>query len=142
MGHYGMFRAFFAPRNQLIQYFLAARGNQLHVALAGIAYPAGKPELAGLVAGGDAIGYTLYFSLYEQMDRWHKIFRNYIKQYMDRQEKTEDIQPSEDQKQDKLPSTGITQNPNPRANENIRYRETKEENSSGIGSEITDGEDA
>jgi hypothetical protein len=49
---------------------------------------------------------------------------------------------------DQLPGTeNDAQNPNPRANENIRVRteDPKSQNSnetSGVGSEITDGEDA
>jgi hypothetical protein len=45
-----------------------------------------------------------------------------------------------------LPATEIVKNPNPRANENIREEETEEnstdERTTGVGSEITDGEDA
>ena len=39
----------------------------------------------------------------------------------------------------------VAANPNPRANENIRVRSEEEKdnhNESGVGSEITDGEDA
>ena len=45
-----------------------------------------------------------------------------------------------------LPATEIVKNPNPRANENIRERNTDDKSadqkSTGVGSEITDGEDA
>jgi hypothetical protein len=45
-----------------------------------------------------------------------------------------------------LPATEIVKNPNPRANENIHEndneQETTEERTTGVGSEITDGEDA
>ena len=45
-----------------------------------------------------------------------------------------------------LPVTEIVKNPNPRANENIRERNTEDktvdQKSTGVGSEITDGEDA
>jgi hypothetical protein len=46
-----------------------------------------------------------------------------------------------------IPATEIARNPNPRANENIRDRSTPDPgketgNKSGVGSEITDGEDA
>jgi hypothetical protein len=45
-----------------------------------------------------------------------------------------------------LPATEIVKNPNPRANENIREEEAEEnstdERTTGVGSEITDGEDA
>ena len=45
-----------------------------------------------------------------------------------------------------LPATEIVKNPNPRANENIRERsqedKTIDEPATGVGSEITDGEDA
>ena len=45
-----------------------------------------------------------------------------------------------------LPATEIRQNPNPRANENIKDRTNIQnpdpKNTSGTGSEITDGEDA
>jgi len=44
-----------------------------------------------------------------------------------------------------LPATEIVKNPNPRANENIREKieeDTKDEPVTGVGSEITDGEDA
>ena len=46
-----------------------------------------------------------------------------------------------------LPPTEIVQNPNPKANENIRVRTDEpqsqdKEPSYGVGSEITDGEDA
>jgi hypothetical protein len=43
-----------------------------------------------------------------------------------------------------LPATEIAQNPNPRANENIRTEtdQNKKQDASGVGSEITDGEDA
>ena len=43
-----------------------------------------------------------------------------------------------------LPPTEIVENPNPRANENIKNdtNETSEQKTSGVGTEITDGEDA
>lgn len=45
-----------------------------------------------------------------------------------------------------IPASHVVENPNPRANENIRVRsdESKQNDqaSKGIGSEITDGEDA
>lgn len=45
-----------------------------------------------------------------------------------------------------LPATEIARNPNPRANENIKEKITRtdgqNEPSTGVGSEITDGEDA
>jgi hypothetical protein len=43
-----------------------------------------------------------------------------------------------------LPPTEIVENPNPRANENIQRNDTAqaEDSSFGVGSEITDGEDA
>ena len=46
-----------------------------------------------------------------------------------------------------LPATEVVENPNPRANENIRERTADPEagqdaSTSGVGSEITDGEDA
>jgi len=45
-----------------------------------------------------------------------------------------------------LPATEIARNPNPRANENIRDKITRtdgqNEPATGVGSEITDGEDA
>lgn len=46
-----------------------------------------------------------------------------------------------------LPPTEIVQNPNPKANENIRVRSEEpktqdNEPAEGVGSEITDGEDA
>jgi hypothetical protein len=45
-----------------------------------------------------------------------------------------------------LPATEIVENPNPRANENIRSKEDdtaqEKHDTSGVGSEITDGEDA
>ena len=45
-----------------------------------------------------------------------------------------------------LPATEIVKNPNQRANENIRETKDKDETSdhptTGVGSEITDGEDA
>jgi hypothetical protein len=42
-----------------------------------------------------------------------------------------------------LPATEIVKNPNPRANENIREdAEANEDETTGVGSEITDGEDA
>lgn len=46
-----------------------------------------------------------------------------------------------------LPATEVASNPNPRANENIRERSAQPDTttqgaSKGVGSEITDGEDA
>jgi len=44
-----------------------------------------------------------------------------------------------------LPPTEIVENPNPRANENIQRNDPNdsgEQTTSGVGSEITDGEDA
>ncbi len=45
-----------------------------------------------------------------------------------------------------IPETEVAKNPNPRANENIHSRtdepEQNDQSSKGIGSEITDGEDA
>ena len=44
-----------------------------------------------------------------------------------------------------LPPTEIAENPNPRANENIQRNDpekSEEQKTSGVGSEITDGEDA
>ncbi len=61
---------------------------------------------------------------------------------MDRQE--QQPQPSPGQMKDKLPAEPV-QNPNPRANENIRYHETNDTSAgsgSQVNSEITDGEDA
>lgn len=50
-------------------------------------------------------------------------------------------------KEPNLPFTEVVQNPNPRANENIRVRtdvpKTRDHQpAEGVGSEITDGEDA
>jgi hypothetical protein len=45
-----------------------------------------------------------------------------------------------------IPASEVAQNPNPRANENIRVRteppKENKESSKSLGSEITDGEDA
>jgi hypothetical protein len=38
------------------------------------------------------------------------------------------------------PDTGITKNPNPRANDNITEEDKKSADTAGTGSEITDGE--
>ena len=55
-------------------------------------------------------------------------------------------QPAQKEKRESnvLPATEVTKNPNPRANENITTGETKNRNedTEGVGSEITDGEDA
>jgi hypothetical protein len=54
---------------------------------------------------------------------------------------------SQDQQPVVLPPNEVVQNPNPRANENIRVRTEEPETQNnepaqGVGSEITDGEDA
>jgi|GEM_PF-2403246 len=54
--------------------------------------------------------------------------------------KRQNLEPNPEQMGDKLPATGMAENPDPRANENIGNRDTQKD--SGVGSEITDGEDA
>ena len=60
---------------------------------------------------------------------------------------TDNTQRNKANKEPGAPSETVVQNPNPRANENIRVRTDEprtqdHEPADGVGSEITDGEDA
>ncbi len=63
---------------------------------------------------------------------------------MQQKDRTEDADNHGQREPNVLPPTEVSKNPNPRANENITTGETKNRNedTEGVGSEITDGEDA
>ncbi|MFL5774135.1 MAG: hypothetical protein ACJ75F_13320 [Flavisolibacter sp.] len=64
---------------------------------------------------------------------------------MDNRQKNNHENQHANQNANVLPPTEIVENPNPRANENIQRTEQNEsddQKTTGVGSEITDGEDA